>query len=100
MTAKDMQRFRNIPPYLHLLRPVNLEDKREEAKAEEDAEGRCVRACMCMGRMHGQDAWAGCMGMMRGRFHSLSDASYGVLDACLRTPEKRPAPVRTRYRTI
>ncbi|KAG1679114.1 hypothetical protein FOA52_000469 [Chlamydomonas sp. UWO 241] len=38
MTAKHMVRFRNIPPYLHLLRPVNLEDKREEANAGAVAE--------------------------------------------------------------
>eukprot|EP00955_Chlamydomonas_euryale_P057200 356692-Chlamydomonas_euryale.AAC.8 len=35
MQVKDMNRFRNIPPYLHLLRPVNLEEKREEERLDE-----------------------------------------------------------------
>jgi hypothetical protein len=37
MSTKDCAKFRNIPPYLHLLRPVNLED-REKLTSEKLAQ--------------------------------------------------------------
>lgn len=37
MSQSNVERFRNIPPYLHLLKPINLEGKREEAKREDES---------------------------------------------------------------
>ncbi len=39
MSLMDMARNESIPPFLHLLRPINLENKRGEVAESGEAEG-------------------------------------------------------------
>ena len=60
MSRNDVIKYRNIPPYLHLLKPIDLENKREEAKrgAGKAIQYRCVHKARGSGEVNRETAQA------------------------------------------